>query len=810
MTALQAGLLVALFLTAFTVLLYLGRGYWAWVVTVAIALGGWAVMEIESPRAFAAALGASLVATLVFGVPAMRRCVVTFWLMRPVGAMLPRMGDTERIALEAGTVWWDGDLFSGNPDWRKLLDFKVRPLSNRERAFLDGPVQELCTMLDEWTIGQAGDLSPEVWDFIKRHRFFGMIIPEEYGGLGFSAIAHSAVVTKLASRSVTAAVTVMVPNSLGPAELLLHYGTEEQKRSYLPRLAAGQEIPCFALTGPEAGSDAAATQSLGIVCRGTFEGREVLGMSLNWRKRYITLGPVSTVIGLAFRLRDPERLLGETEDLGITCALVPSHLPGIEIGKRHDPMGIPFQNGPNSGRDVFVPIDFIIGGPARAGQGWRMLMESLAAGRSISLPALSVGAAQLATRVVGAYATVREQFDTPIGRFEGIEEPLARIGGWTYLMSATRTLTASAVDAGERPAVVSAIAKCYLTEGMRAVMSDAMDIRAGAGICRGPRNTLARAYTAAPIGITVEGANILTRSMIIYGQGAIRCHPHVREEMRALADGDLARFDRAFFGHIGSVLTNTARAFLLGLTGARLARSPVRGPLARFLRQLSRMSTAFALVSDAAMATLGGQLKRREKLSGRLADALAWLYLASASAKRFWDEGQSERDRPLLEWVGRHALHQIQDALCGILDNLPNRFAARALRWVVFPLGARYRPPSDALGAQVARALLEDREERLRLTRDIYVPPPHEPGLGRLEAALDKVVEALAVEAKIRDALRAGRIDRAPGDTLVELAREADVITEEDCQRIRAADAARDEAIQVDAFDPDEYRALVR
>jgi acyl-CoA dehydrogenase len=810
MTPLQVGLLVALLLTAFTVLLYLGRGYWAWVVTVAIALGGWAVMGIESPRAYAAALGAFLVGALVFGVPAMRRWVITCWLMRPIGAMLPRIGDTERIALEAGTVWWDGDLFSGNPDWRKLLDFKVRSLSDRERAFLDGPVQELCAMLDEWTIGLAGDLSPEVWGFIKRHRFFGMIIPEEYGGLGFSAIAHSAVVTKLASRSVTAAVTVMVPNSLGPAELLLHYGTEEQKRSYLPRLAAGQEIPCFALTGPEAGSDAAATQSLGIVCRGTFEGREVLGMRLTWRKRYITLGPVSTVIGLAFRLRDPEHLLGETEDLGITCALVPSHLPGIEIGKRHDPMGIPFQNGPNSGRDVFAPIDFIIGGPARAGQGWRMLMESLAAGRSISLPALSVGAAQLATRVVGAYATVREQFDTPIGRFEGIEEPLARIGGWTYLMSATRTLTASAVDAGERPAVVSAIAKCYLTEGMRAVMNDAMDIRAGAGICRGPRNTLARAYTAAPIGITVEGANILTRSMIIYGQGAIRCHPYVRDEMKALADRDLARFDRAFFGHVGSVLTNTARAVLLGLTGARLARSPVPGSLARFLRQLSRMSAAFALVSDAAMATLGGQLKRREKLSGRLADALAWLYLASASVKRFWDEGQSERDRPLLEWVGRYALYQIQGALGGILDNLPNRLAARTLRWVVFPLGARYRGPSDALGAQVARALLEDREERLLLTRDIYVPPPHEPGLGRLEAALDKVVEALAVEAKIRDALRAGRIDRAPGDALVELAREAAVITEEDCRRIRAADAARDEAIQVDAFDPDEYRALVR
>jgi acyl-CoA dehydrogenase len=810
MTALQGGLVAALALTAFTVLLYLGRGYWAWVVTAAIALGGWAAMGIESPRAFAAALGPSLVAALVFGVPALRRRAVTFWLMRPVSAMLPRMGDTERIALEAGTVWWDGDLFSGNPDWRKLLDFEVRPLSERERAFLDGPVQELCAMLDEWAMGQAGDLPPAVWDFIKRHRFFGMIIPEEYGGLGFSALGHSAVVTKLASRSMTAAVTVMVPNSLGPAELLLRYGTEEQKRSYLPRLAAGREVPCFALTGPEAGSDAAATQSLGIVCRGTFDGREVLGMRLNWRKRYITLGPVSTVIGLAFRLRDPEHLLGEIEDLGITCALVPSHLPGIEIGTRHDPMGIPFQNGPNSGHDVFVPLDFIIGGPARAGQGWRMLMESLAAGRSISLPALSVGGAQLAARVVGAYATVREQFDTPIGRFEGIEEPLARIGGWTYLMSAARTLTAGAVDAGESPAVVSAIAKCYLTEGMRAVMSDAMDIRAGAGVCRGPRNTLARAYMAAPIGITVEGANILTRSMIIYGQGAIRCHPHVREEMKALAEGDLARFDAALFGHIGSVLTNTARAFLLGLTGARLAHSPVRGPLGTFLRQCSRMSTAFALVSDAAMATLGGQLKRREKLSGRLADALAWLYLASASAKRFWDEGQPERDRPLLEWVARHALYQIQNALVGILDNLPNRLAALVLRWVVFPLGAPYRPPSDALGAQVARALLEDREERLRLTRDIYVPPPHEPGLGRLEAALDKVVDALAVEAKIRDAVRAGRIDRAPGDALVELAREAGVITEEDCRRIRAADEARDEAIQVDAFDADEFRAVVR
>jgi acyl-CoA dehydrogenase len=727
-----------------------------------------------------------------------------------VARMLPQMGDTERIALEAGTVWWDGELFSGDPDWKKLLDFKPRPLSERERAFLDGPVQELCAMLDEWKIAQLGDLPPEVWDFIKRQRFFGMIIPEEFGGLGFSAIGHSAVVVKLASRSVTTAVTVMVPNSLGPAELLLHYGTEEQKRHYLPRLARGEEIPCFALTGPEAGSDAAATQSVGVVCRGSYEGREVLGMRVNWTKRYITLAPISTVIGLAFRLRDPERLLGGAEDVGITCALIPSRLPGVDIKERHDPMGVPFQIGPTTGRDVFVPIDFIIGGRAGAGQGWRMLMECLAAGRSISLPALSVGAAQLAARVVGAYATVREQFDNPIGRFEGIEEPLARIGGWTYLMNAARTLTAAAVDAGEKPAVVSAIVKCYLTEGMRLVLNDAMDIRAGAGICRGPRNMLARAYVAAPIGITVEGANILTRSMIIYGQGAIRCHPYAREEMTAVATRDLPRFDRAFFGHFNFIAKSAVRALLLGLTNGGLARPPLREPLSRLLGQLSRMSAAFVLVSDAAMATLGGRLKRREKISGRLADVLAWLYLASAASKRFWDEGQRESDRPLVEWSCRFALRKIQEALLGILDNFPNRLVALALRPLVFPLGPRRRPPSDALGGRLARTMLEDREGRLHLTSDIYLPAPGEPGLGRLEAALDKAVEALAVEAKIRDAVREGRIDKAPGNALVELALTARVITEEERERLHAADEARDEVIQVDAFGADAYRALGR
>jgi acyl-CoA dehydrogenase len=750
------------------------------------------------------------VLAVVFGVPAARRRVVTSRLMPVIARALPRMSATERIALEAGTVWWDGELFSGHPAWRKLLEFTPRPLSAEERAFLEGPVEQLCAMVDDWEVGQHGDLSPAVWDFLKRHRFFGMIIPADYGGLGFSAIAHSAVVTKIASRSITAAVTVMVPNSLGPAELLLHYGTEEQRRHYLPRLARGEEIPCFALTGPEAGSDAAATQSVGVVGWGTFQGQEVQGIRLDWDKRYITLGPGSTLIGLAFRLRDPERLLGGEEELGITCALIPSTLPGIDIGKRHDPMGIPFLNGPTTGRDVFVPLDTIIGGPAMAGHGWRMLMESLAAGRSVSLPALSVGAAQLAARVVGAYATVREQFDTPIGRFEGIEEPLARIGGFTYLMNAARTLTVGALDAGERPAVVSAIVKCYLTELMRVVVNDAMDIRAGAGVCRGPRNLLARAYTALPIGITVEGANILTRSMIIYGQGAIRCHPYAREEMSAAAAGDLARFDRAFFGHAGFVLSNAVRALLLGLTDGRLARPRGAGAVGPILGRLSRLSAAFALVSDVAMATLAGQLKRREKLSGRLADVLAWLYLASAAAKRFWDDGQPAPDGPFLRWACQHAIYESQQALAGVLDNLPNRVAARVVRAIVFPLGARSRPPSDALGAQVARALLEDREERLRLTSAIYIPRQGEPGLGRLEAALDKAVDALEVETKIRDAVRAGRLDRAPGEALVDLAFKEGVITEQDRERIRAADEARNEAIQVDAFDPEAYRSLRR
>jgi len=795
-------------LAAAAVFLYHRRTYWASVITAGALLWWWRVGGLARPGLFATVAGALAVTALVLGVRPVRRLLVTGWLLRVMRPLLPRLGETERIALQAGTVWWDGELFSGDPDWRKLLSFKPQELSERERAFLDGPTDQLCRDLREWDVVQRGDLSPATWAFLKQHRFFGMIIPEAYGGLGFSAAAHSAVIVKLASRSVTAAVTVMVPNSLGPAELLLHYGTEEQKRHYLPRLASGEEIPCFALTGPEAGSDAAATQSVGIVCRGTYLGREVVGMRLSWRKRYITLGPVATVIGLAFRLRDPDGLLAGPEDVGITCALIPADLPGVEIGERHDAMGIPFQNGPNRGADVFVPLEFIIGGKTMAGQGWRMLMESLAAGRSISLPALAIASAELATRLVGAYATVREQFDTPIGRFEGIEEPLARIGGLTYLMNAARTLTTGAVDAGEKPAVVSAIAKAYLTECMRRVVADAMDVRAGAAICRGPRNVLAHMHQAVPIGITVEGANILTRSMIIYGQGAIRCHPFVQREMQAAADGDLPGFDTAFFGHVGYVIAGAFRVLLLGLTDGRLARGPTSGPLSRSFGRLTRMSAAFALVSDVALATLGSRLKRREKISGRLADALAWMYLASATLKRAVERGEGAADRPLADWACAHALFEIQTALRGVLDNLPNRVAARALGLFVFPLGTRYRPPSDRVGSAAARALLEDRAARLAVTHDIFVPPADEPGLGRLEAALDHAVEALAVETKIRDAIRAGQLDRAPGPMLLDEAVTIGVITPEERERVLEADRVRDEVILVDAFTPAAFVAL--
>jgi acyl-CoA dehydrogenase len=744
-----------------------------------------------------------LLVAVPLNLPALRRRLVSDRVLAIFRKIMPSMSSTEREALEAGSVWWDGELFSGKPDWNKLLETPAPKLSPEERAFLDGPTDILCGMIDDWHITQEDrDLPPEVWAYIKDNGFFSMILPRQYGGLEFSALAHSAVVMKISSRSITAAVTIMVPNSLGPAELLLRYGTDEQKDHYLPRLASGEEVPCFALTSSEAGSDAASMTDSGVVCKGDFNGeKDVLGIRLNWEKRYITLGPVATVLGLAFKLYDPAHLLGDKENLGITCALIPTDTPGVEIGSRHFPLNQAFMNGPNRGKDVFIPLDWIIGGEKRAGQGWRMLMECLAAGRSISLPALSTGAGKLVSRATGAYARVRKQFKTPIGRFEGVEEVLARIAGLTYMMDAARTLTAAAVDLGESPSVVSAVVKYHLTENMRIVVNDAMDIQGGSGICMGPKNLIGRVYQSIPIAITVEGANILTRSLIIFGQGAIRCHPYVFREMQAVADNDATEFDRAFTGHVGFAISNAARSLWLGLTGARFAASPVRGPSRHCYQQLTRMSAVFALVSDAALLVLGGSLKRREKLSGRLADMLSYLYLASAALKRFEDQGRPAEDLPLLQWVCDHALYQMQHSLNGLLKNFPNRPVAWIVRRLTLPLGKPYAGPTDQLGHRCADLLLSPSEARDRLTRGLYVPTEPGQALANLEHALELQMALVPLEKKIRVALKNGELKSAVEAELWQQALNKKVISDEEFSQWQIADAARREAISVDEFD---------
>lgn len=726
--------------------------------------------------------------------------------------VLPAMSDTEREALESGSVWWDGELFSGKPAWRKLLATPSPLRTQTEQAFLDGPVEMLCGMLDDWHIThEHKDLPQPVWQFIKDQGFFGMIIPTEYGGQAFSAQAHSDVVMKIASRSITAAVTVMVPNSLGPAKLLLHYGTEAQKAHYLPRLARGVEVPCFALTGPEAGSDAAAMPDKGVVCRGLFEGREITGIRLNWEKRYITLGPVATVLGLAFKLYDPEHLLGEREDIGITLALIPTDTPGVDIGNRHYPLDMVFQNGPNRGHDVFIPLDWIIGGPEQVGKGWSMLMECLADGRSISLPALATGAAKLASRATGAYAAVRKQFKTPIGKFEGVSEVLARIAGNAYLMDGARELTCTALDQGERPAVISAMVKYHLTERMRGVINDAMDIHGGAGICLGPRNLLGRVYQAIPISITVEGANILTRSLIIFGQGALRCHPYLLREMQAAQEPDeqrgLLAFDTALCAHLRHTLGNAARTLGHGLTRAYLAPAPVSGPARRHYQQLSRLSAAFALVADFALLTLGGSLKRRERLSARLGDTLSYLYLGSAVLKHFQDQGAPAADEPLLHWAMTDCLYRAQQGLVTLLDNYPYRWLARLMRFWVFPFGRCYAPPSDRLSDRVTRLVLEPGEARERLTAGLYVPQTRNEPLGRLEHALHLSLAAAPILTRIREAMRQQRLLHGDPEQSLVAALDAGVISPEDAETVRDAVIARREVVEVDEFTPEELHA---
>ena len=794
------------FILPFMVLTYFGRAFWGWF------LGGLATMGslvlwcgIPYPSLFLP-LGIWLALGILLGWRPLRRQTLSRILLPVVGKVLPKLGTTERIALEAGTVWWDAALFSGNPPWKKLLQEKFPGLTQEEQAFMKGPVEEFCRRIDDDQVVQDGDLPEWAWNFLKEHRFFGMIIPKEFGGLGFSALAHAQVITRIATRCLTAGVTVMVPNSLGPAELLYHYGTEAQKKYFLPRLATGEEMPCFALTGPEAGSDAAATTSEGVVCMGRYEDKEVIGMRIHWNKRYITLGPISTLIGLAFKLKDPEHLLGETTDLGITCALIPSHLPGITIGRRHDPLGIPFQNGPNQGKDVFVPLDTIIGGTEQAGKGWRMLMESLSAGRGISLPSMSAGGCQMASRITGDYTVLREQFGLAIGHFEGVAEVMARIAGLTYLTNSARRMTLGAIDLGEKPAVITALVKAATTEFMRQVVNGAMDLRAGAGIMQGKRNVMGQLYKCVPIGITVEGANILTRSMIIFGQGAIRCHPFVQAEIRSVAERDLGGFDRAFFGHINFIFKNALRSLVLGLSGGRLALAPGGAGPRRYYRRLTRFSAAFAFLSDMAMGTLGGSLKRREMVTGRLADILSNLYLGSAALKAFVDEGCPKFLMPVLQWSVQQCLHECEMAFRRTLANFPVRPVAWFLRFWLFPWGFGTPIPADRLSTRVARGLQENRHLRDYLTGEIYLPPEHDEGLGLLETAWEQYQEVKEPLKEIRRALKAGKLLKAKKERLWEQAREHNIISEEQLEKLKLLEELRNQVIQVDDFSPEEFR----
>lgn len=734
------------------------------------------------------------------------------YLARPILAfyrnIMPAMSRTEREALNAGTVSWEGDLFSGRPDWNKLLALPLPQLSQEEKDYLDGTVETLCSMIDDWDLThKRGDLTPEIWSFLKKEGFFGLLIPKEYGGKGFSNYACSQVQIKVQACSVSVGTTVSVPNSLGPAELLLHYGTTEQKNYYLPRLASGEEVPCFALTSPNAGSDATAMTDWGVVCEGKHEGKTVLGIRLNWNKRYITLAPVATVIGLAFKLFDPNHLLSDKEDIGITCALIPRHTPGIQIGRRHMPLSARFQNGPIQGKDVFIPLDWIIGGPEMAGQGWRMLMECLAGGRAVSLPAVTTGGAKAAVFASGAYGRIRKQFKQAIVRFEGVSETLARMAGNLYTMDSARLFTLGSLDRGEKPAVASAIIKYHITERARAIGNDAMDIHGGKGIILGPKNYLGRPYEAIPIAITVEGANILTRNMIIFGQGAIRCHPYVFAEYEAARQKDekkaLLAFDKAIFAHLGFTLSNIVRTFFLGLTGARLLSAP-KNRLKAYYRQATRFSSAFALLSDLSMMVYGGGLKRKESVSARLGDILSQLYLLSSILNRYHQDGSPKDDLPLVRWSAKTCLYEIQQSFDELLQNFPFKSLAFVLRFLIFPFGKCFSRPSVRLGSQVTQLFIAPTETRKRLTSGLFTAARDVNPFYQLEVALLKTIQAEPIEKTIRKAVHEGEVKGYHFHEQAKMALEKGIISLEQYDIFKQADEARQSIIAVDDFAPEE------
>jgi acyl-CoA dehydrogenase len=793
---------------------YLGSPFFVW----ALAIIGLLFLGGASPVVLGVVAGLSL----LFILPFIRRTLFTRPVMALMKNFIPKISDTERTALEAGVVWVEADLFSGKPDFKKILAEPYPELTAEERYFLydpNGPVERLCRMCDSWKIWKERDFDKEVWDFMKKEKFFGMIIPKEYGGLAFSALAHSEVVQKLSSRSLPVAVTVMVPNSLGPAELLIHYGTDEQKKYYLPRLADGREVPCFGLTEPGAGSDAGSIVSDAVLFRGD-DGK--IYMKMNWNKRWITLAAISTVIGLAFRIRDPQNLLGKGEDLGITCALIPSSTKGVVIGKRHDPLGIPFYNCPTQGHDVVLPIDAVIGGVDRVGYGWTMLMECLAAGRGISLPAQSVGGAKLCTRIASAHGVVRQQFGVSVGLFEGVEEPLSRIFGFTYGMEATRRYTLGALDKGIKPPVVTAIAKYYMTELGRKLINDAMDVMGGAGISLGARNTIAQIYIGMPIGITVEGANILTRTLIIFGQGALRAHPYAFKEVDTVNKGDLVGFDQAFWGHIGHVTRNMFRSIVLSVTRGYVAPAPVHSELKQYVRRLTWASASFAIMADVAMGTLGGSLKFREKITGRFADILGWMYIATATLRRFEADGQKTEDLPLAKFVLKYALFEIQKSFDGIFDNMYGvkqkslggkltfgllHFLFKDILGMWSRVNSMGSQASDHLQQVVSHGILAGGDQRERLTEGIFIAKGEHDQMHRLETAMTLVLEAQTIERKISTARRAKVLPKVKGDALLAAALEKNVITKAELETVKKAATARWDAIQVDDFSHEEYHS---
>ncbi|TKB54241.1 acyl-CoA dehydrogenase FadE [Ferrimonas aestuarii] len=749
------------------------------------------------------------VIAIPFNVGSLRRSLLSAPALKAFKSVMPEMSQTEKDAIEAGTTWWDADLFSGSPDWKKMHAIPAARLTAEEQAFLDGPVEEVSRMVNAFKVShQDADLPAEVWQYLKDNKFFAMIIKKKYGGLEFSPYAQSRVLQKLSGVDSVLSSTVGVPNSLGPGELLQHYGTEEQKDHYLPRLAVGQEVPCFALTSPEAGSDAGSIPDYGVVCKGMWEGKEVLGMKVTWNKRYITLAPIATVLGLAFKLRDPDGLLGDEEEIGITCALVPTDMEGVIIGRRHFPLNTMFQNGPTQGNEVFMPLDFIIGGPKMAGKGWRMLVECLSVGRGITLPSNSGGGIKTVAAATGSYSRIRRQFKTPIGKMEGIEEPMARIGGNAYLMDAVNTMTTTALGLGEKPSVISAIVKMHLTDRMQKCLIDAMDIHGGKGVCLGPNNYLGRGYQGAPIAITVEGANILTRSLVIYGQGAIRCHPYVLKEMDAAFDKDqnrsLNEFDKAVWGHVGFVMSNLVRSFWFGLTGARFSSAPYSDQTKRYYQHMNRFSANLALLSDLAMAMLGGSLKRKERTSARLGDLLSQLYLTSATLKKFQDEGRQSDDLPLVQWAVEDSLYKLQVSLIELLENFP-AFGG-LLKFLLFPFGRPIKRTSDKLDHQIAKILQTPCAARDRLIAGQWFEAHENNPVGQQEQTLRNILAAEPLFDKVCKA--AGK--KLPFWKLHEVADqglELGVLTQEEAQLLRDAETGRLATINVDDFDPEELKA---